>query len=113
MSIFLIFLVFGLLSGFINGIIVSIRNTTKNKIFSGIIGVFVTFFTLLLSLYINLPNILADYLIYGEDGGGLEPGGWFTFDFCLKFYFGISVFIGFPITMLILSKKLNNGVRPL
>jgi hypothetical protein len=60
---------------------------------------------LLLSLYINLPNILVDYYIYGEGGGGLEPGGWFAFTFVLLIFFGISLFISFPITMLYLLNK--------
>jgi hypothetical protein len=50
-----------------------------------IIGFFISIFTLLLSLYINLPNILVDYYIYGE-GGGLEPGGWFAFTFALLIF---------------------------
>jgi len=96
---------FGLLNGFLDGIIVSIKNKTIHKIFSSIIGFFATIFIFLLSLKINLPNVLADRYIYGEGGGGLEPGGWLGFSFYALIFFGTSVFISFPSTIIIISEK--------
>src|SRR5215470_19775118 len=76
-SIFLMVFLFGLLNGFIDVLIISIKNKFKYKIFSGILGFFIAFLIFKLSLILNFPNIIADYFIYGEGGGGLEPGGWF------------------------------------
>jgi hypothetical protein len=61
-------------------------------------------------LRIYLPHILVDYFVYGEDGGGLEAGGWLAFTVLLIIYSGISILISFPIAMFIFS-RINNRTR--
>ena len=104
-SIFIIVFIFGLLNGFIDALIISLKNKFKYKIFSGILGFIITVSMFKLSLILNLPDILADYFIYGKGGGGLEPGGWFAFNFMTIIYFCMSLFLSFPITMILFSKK--------
>ena len=107
-SLFFIISIFGLLNGFIDGIIISIKNTIKNKLISGILGFLITICIIILSIKLNLPDIIADIFLYGEGGGGLEPGGRFGFTVEVIIYFIISLFLSFPITMVIFSEKRNN-----
>ena len=103
----ILFISFGVLNGFLNALLISIKNKTRYKIISSIIGCIVTIFVLLLSLRTHLPDILInylDYIKYGENYNGLGAGGRFAFTFSLLIYFGISIFVSFPISLLIISK---------
>jgi hypothetical protein len=101
-------IIFRLLNGFLDALIISIKNITKYKIVfnvvSCIIGLITSIFVFLLSLYKNLPNILVDFFVYGEGGGGLEPGGWFGFNIYLLIYCAVSL-LCFSITMSRFSNK--------
>jgi len=98
------FVAFGLINGFIDALVFSKIAKIINKIFFCVTGILVAFVTFFLSLYLSLPDILADYFVYGEGGGGREPGGWFAFGFCILIYFGISL-ISFPLSMLMLCEE--------
>jgi hypothetical protein len=102
---FPLLLVVGILNGFLDAIIIFVKNTIPYKIFSGIFGFIFTVFLLFLSLILHLPDILVDYFIYGEGGGGLEAGGWFAFNFSLLIYFAVSLIIGFPAGIMMISHK--------
>jgi hypothetical protein len=97
--------IFGLINGFVDALLISMKSTIINKILSCVIGIIVACYIFLLSFYWSLPDVLADYFVYGEGGGGLEPGGWFGFWFVILIYLGTSLIVGFPISMLLLSKK--------
>jgi len=103
--LFLVFpIVLGLINGFVDALLISIKSTITNKILSCVIGIIVACYLFLLSLYWGLPDAIADYFVYGEGGGGLEPGGWLGFECEILFYLGTSLIVGFPMSMLLLSK---------
>jgi len=108
-NLILIFFIFGLINGFIDALLL-IKSTTINRILFYIVGILATILIFLLSLYLSLPNLLADYFVYGEGGGGLEPGGALAFMFFISIYFGTSLIIGFPTSIILLSKDWKNRV---
>jgi hypothetical protein len=94
--------IFGLLNGVLDALIISTKNTIAYKVFSFIIALVAAVYIYGYSLYIRLPDKLADSFVYGEGGGGLEPGGWFGFYFLSLIYFGASLLLSFPVTVLML-----------
>jgi hypothetical protein len=102
----IIILLFGLTNGVLNALIILIKNAAKHKfiykIVSCVVGIISTVFIFLFSLYMGLPDTLVDHFVYGEGGGGLEPGGWFGFTFMALIYFTVSLFVCF-FTIMILS----------
>lgn len=117
--LFLVFLVvFGLLNGFIDVVIISRENTAMKKIFSWIMSLIFTISLLFLSLRLHLPDILACYSGYkyreSDICMSLDAGNWFGFFICLKIYFCTSL-LSFIIIMTIIwnvKKKNKRGITP-
>lgn len=101
---FLMTCISGIVNGFLDALLLSTKSPAIQKIFSAIIGILAAFYIFLQSLYSHLPDIMVDYFIYGEGGGGLEPGGWFGFFFDISIYIGTSLFV-FLLSKVLLSKE--------
>jgi len=96
-------LLFGLTNGVLNALIILIKNAAKHrfiyKIVSCVVGIISTFFIFSFSLGMGLPDTLVDHFVYGEGGGGLEPGGWFGFMYMALIYFTVSLSVCFFIIL--------------
>jgi len=93
--LFIISLLFGLLNGFLDGIIVSIKSSLIYKIISGSIGVASTLFFLYFTLYTEFSINFNNYFSYDVLGAIIS----------LIIFFGINVIISFPVTIIIISNR--------
>ena len=108
-----IIIIFGLINGFLDALVISKISKLNKKIILYIVSIIITLFIMLLLGCTNYTLIIFDYIHYkrfGFKAGEFGPAGGLEIIFYYIIYSIVSIFFSFPITLLIIKKikKMEN-----